>query len=71
MRYREREFKMVFVFMLSALIGAVATFAVLWPFGALIAVIGTPFGASLLALLAGFLAASRAPEAEKASSQHA
>lgn len=62
---------MIFVYMLSALIGAVVTFAVLWPFGPLVAVIGVPFGASLLALLSGILIASRAPEAEKANSQHA
>jgi hypothetical protein len=62
---------MIFVFMLSALIGAAVTFGALWPVGAAIALVGAPFGGSLLALLVTLLLSSRTSEAKKASSQHA
>lgn len=62
---------MIFVLMLSALIGAAVTFAALWPLGAAIALVGAPFGGSLLALLVTILLSSRTSEAKKASSQHA
>jgi hypothetical protein len=41
----------------AALLGGLITFAVLWPYGALIAIVGAPFGGSALALLAGLLLA--------------
>lgn len=62
---------MIFVLMLSALIGAAVTFSVLWPLGAIIALIGAPLGGSLLALVVSVLLGSRTSEAKKASSQHA
>ncbi|PVE22048.1 hypothetical protein DC522_23085 [Microvirga sp. KLBC 81] len=62
---------MVLVFMVSALIGAAATLGALWPLGAAIALIGAPFGGSLLALLVAVLLTARTSEAKKASSSHA
>jgi membrane associated rhomboid family serine protease len=45
---------------LAMLVGAAITFAAVWPFGALIAIVATPFGASVSALIAGaFLAVLR------------
>jgi hypothetical protein len=38
-----------------ALVGELITLAVLWPYGALVAFIGAPFGASALTLLVALL----------------
>jgi len=61
----------------TALIGASVTFALLWPYGAFLALVSALFGGSFLALLAGLLLtflerkqersiqASRSPEKAK------
>jgi hypothetical protein len=41
----------------AALIGSSVTFALLWPYGAFLALISAPFGGSFLAILAGLLLA--------------
>ena len=43
----------MFLLAFAALIGGVITFAALWPYGFLLALVATPFGGSILALLAG------------------
>jgi hypothetical protein len=58
---------MIFVFVLSALAGAVITFSALWPLGVVVALIGTPFGGSLLALGVAVALAARDSDAAKAS----
>jgi hypothetical protein len=70
-RYDERDHGMIFVFVLSALLGAAVTAGALWPLGVAVALIGAPFGGSLFALLVAVLLASRASESKRANSQHA
>jgi hypothetical protein len=42
---------MVILIMLSAIIGGAITIILLWPYGVALAIIGAPFGGSLLALV--------------------
>ncbi len=46
---------------LLGIVGGVATLAFLWPYGALTACLGAPFGASFLVLAASFVIALRKP----------
>jgi len=65
------------VLILAAIIGGGATLAMLWPWGAVAALAGAPFGGSLAALVASCLLAWRArasnsdEEPEGVSSPHA
>ena len=45
------------VLLVAAFFGGSTSFAVLWPYGALAALLGAQFGATLLALTAGLLLA--------------
>ena len=56
----------MFVLLTAALLGACATVAGLWSYGPVVAFGGAPFGASLLAALAGAFLAWRRRAAEKA-----
>ncbi len=49
----------------AALIGGASTVAVLWPYGAVLALASAPFGGSCLALLAGLLLALRRKKAAR------
>jgi hypothetical protein len=51
---------MLIVYPMAALIGGLISFALLWPYGAAIALISMPFGGSLLVLLAAVLVRMRA-----------
>ena len=53
------------ILMVAALMGGSVTLATLWPYGVLTALIGAPFGGSLLALLAGLLLAFLRTKAEQ------
>ena len=55
----------MFVLLTAALLGACATVAGLWSYGAVVAFAGAPLGASFLAALAGALLAWRRRGAEK------
>jgi hypothetical protein len=55
------------IIFIAGIIGGAATFAALWPYGALIALIAAPFGASLSALLVGALKVLRSSGKTKAS----
>jgi hypothetical protein len=66
--------KMMLLLPTTALIGGSVTFALLWPYGAFLALVSAPFGGSFLALLMGLqlaflerkqersIQASRSPE---------
>jgi hypothetical protein len=56
---------LMIVLMVAALVGGLVTFAMLWPYGVLIALMGAPFGGSLLTLLAGLLLAFLSTRAEQ------
>jgi hypothetical protein len=47
------------VLLATALIGGLFSFAVLWPYGALTALLGAQIGATLLTIMAGLLLASQ------------
>ncbi len=51
--------------LVAALLGGFATFAILLPSGILIALLGAPFGGSLLCLMAGLLLALLRTRAER------
>jgi hypothetical protein len=51
--------------LVAALVGGFATFAILLPCGMLIALLGAPFGGSLLCLMAGLLLALLRTRAER------
>jgi membrane associated rhomboid family serine protease len=57
------------VLLAVGLIGGLATFAVLLPFGALTALLGAPFGGSFLTLIAGLLLAFISPRAKRKQEQ--
>jgi hypothetical protein len=48
---------LMIVLLAAALVGGLMSFAVLWPYGALAALVGAQFGATFLALTAGLLLA--------------
>jgi hypothetical protein len=48
---------MMVLLLVAALLGGFITFAVLWPYGVLVALVGAPFGGSFLCLMAGLLLA--------------
>jgi hypothetical protein len=50
---------MIIVLLFASLLGGVITLALLWPYGALVAVLSAPFGGSTMALLVGGLIARR------------
>ncbi len=52
------------VLLVAAFFGGSTSFAVLWPYGALAALLGAQFGATLLALTAGLLLALLRVKAE-------
>lgn len=49
---------MVILMMISAIIGAAITIALLWPYGMALAFLGAPVGGSLLALVVALLVAT-------------
>ena len=49
----------------AALLGGLLSFAVLWPYGALIALIGAQLGATCVMFMAGLLIASQRAKAER------
>jgi hypothetical protein len=51
--------------LVAALLGGFATFAMLLPYGILVALLGAPFGGSLLCLMAGLLLALLRTRAER------
>lgn len=53
------------VLLAAALVGGLGSFVVLWPYGALAALLGAQFGATFLALMAGLLLALRRAKAER------
>jgi hypothetical protein len=52
---------MVIIYLLAVLIGGLVSCALLWPYGAAIALLGIPFGGSLLALFVAVLVYMRVP----------
>jgi hypothetical protein len=50
---------MVIVLLFASLLGGTITFALLWPHGALVAVLCAPFGGSTMAVLVDGLVARR------------
>jgi hypothetical protein len=50
---------MVIVLLFASLLGGAITLALLWPYGALVAVLSAPFGGSTMAVLVGGLLALR------------
>jgi uncharacterized membrane protein len=59
---------MPIVLMMAALAGGVMTCILLWPYGAVIALVGMPFGGSLSALFAAILLYMRTSAADEAHS---
>ncbi len=57
------------VLLAAALVGGVVSFAVLWPHGALAALLGAQLGATFLALTAGLLLAMLRTKAEPKQSE--
>jgi hypothetical protein len=57
------------VLIVAAILGGLSTFALLFPYGALAAFIGAPFGGSFLALVVGMLMAFRSARAERRQEQ--
>lgn len=53
------------VLLAAALVGGLGSFVVLWPYGALAALLGAQLGGTFLALVAGLLLASRRAKAER------
>jgi hypothetical protein len=53
---------MVIVLLFASLLGGVITLALLWPYGALLAVLSAPLGGSTMAVLVGGLIALRGAE---------
>ena len=56
---------MVIALLVVSIIGAAATVAGLWPYSPLLAVLGAPFGGSLLAVLVAGLVALRRSEPDE------
>jgi hypothetical protein len=56
---------MMALFLVAALLGGFVTFAILLPYGILIALVGAPFGGSFLTLMAGLLLALLRTRAER------
>jgi hypothetical protein len=51
--------------LVATLLGGFITFALLWPYGILVALVGAPFGGSFLCLMAGLLLALLRTRAER------
>ncbi len=49
----------------AAIVGGPITVALLWPYGLAVALLGAPFGASFLALIAGLLLAGSRAKAKR------
>jgi uncharacterized membrane protein len=56
---------MPIVLMMAALAGGVMTCILLWPYGAIMALVGMPFGGSLVALFAAVLLYMRTSAADE------
>ena len=54
------------VLLAAALVGGVVSFAVLWPYGALSALLGAQLGATFVMFMAGLLIAFQRAKAERA-----
>ena len=52
---------MVIVLLFASLLGGSITLALLWPYGVLVAVLGAPFGGSIMTVLVGGFLALRGP----------
>jgi hypothetical protein len=53
--------------MIAALTGGIVSCLLLWPYGAIVALVGVPFGGSLAALLAAGLVCMRTSDGAKTS----
>jgi hypothetical protein len=62
---RPETVSLMILLMVAAWIGGSVTFAVLWPYGALMALLSAPFGGSLAALFAGLWPAILRTTAER------
>ncbi len=62
---------LMILLMVAAWIGGAVTFAVLWPYGALTALLCAPFGGSFLALMAGLSLAILRTRAERMQERRA
>ena len=62
---------MAIIYVVSALLGGLVSCALLWPYGAAIALLSMPFGGSLIALLAVVLVYMRASHESRLSADHA